>query len=215
MANANSSASEDKEPLSIGVLLFDRFELLDVCGPLEMFGVLPGSFAIQIVAAQRGVVASTQGPRIEVDMALAEAERFDILFIPGGIGTRREVEKSELLDWIRTQAGRADHVATVCTGSGLLAATGALDGHRATSNKRAFEWVRSQGPKVDWVAQARWVRDGKFITSGGVAAGIDMTLGLIAELLGENVAIQVAKGTEYDWHRDPSWDPFAAANGLV
>jgi transcriptional regulator GlxA family with amidase domain len=204
-----------RQPMTVGVLLFDRFELLDVCGPLEMLGVLPDWFDLRIVAREREPVASTQGPRLDVDLTLAEAERFDILFIPGGIGTRVEVENAELLDWIHTRAERADHVATVCTGSGLLAATGALDGHRATSNKRAFEWVRSMGPKVDWVAQARWVRDGKFITSGGVAAGIDMALGLIAELVGEGVAIEVAKGTEYDWHRDPGWDPFAAANGLV
>jgi transcriptional regulator GlxA family with amidase domain len=75
--------------------------------------------------------------------------------------------------------------------------------------------VLSQGPKIEWVPEARWVRDGKFITSGGVAAGIDMALGLIAELVDEETAVTIAKFTAYEWHRDPAWDPFAAANGLV
>jgi transcriptional regulator GlxA family with amidase domain len=209
---ANESAGS---PMRVGVLLFERFELLDVCGPLEMLGALPDRFELRTVARERAPVVSTQGPRIDVDETLEESERFDLLFIPGGIGTRELVEDAAMLEWIRNRAERADQVATVCTGSGLLAASGALDGHRATSNKRAWEWVLSQGPKVEWVPEARWVRDGKFITSGGVAAGIDMALGLISELVDEETAVTIAKFTEYEWHRDPAWDPFAAANGLV
>jgi len=204
-----------EQAMRVGVLLFERFELLDVCGPLEMLGALPNRFELRTVARERGPVPSTQGPRIDVDETLEESERFDLLFIPGGIGTRELVDDAPMLEWIRSRAESADQVATVCTGSGLLAASGALDGHRATSNKRAWEWVLSQGPKVEWVPEARWVRDAKFITSGGVAAGIDMALGLIAELVDEETAVTIAKFTEYEWHRDPAWDPFAADNGLV
>ena len=73
---------------------------------------------------------------------------------------------------------------SVCTGAGLLARAGILDGRRATSNKRSLDWVISQGPKVEWVPQARWVEDGKFATSSGVSAGIDMALAIIASICG-------------------------------
>jgi transcriptional regulator GlxA family with amidase domain len=104
-------------------------------------------------------------------------------------------------------------VSSVCTGSGLLAAAGLLDGYRATSNKRAFQWATEQGPLVDWVTTARWVEDRDRWTSSGVAAGMDMALALVAHFLGEPFARKVADGIELEWHRDPSWDPFAALNG--
>ena len=202
-------------PRSIGVVLFDQFELLDVFGPLEMFGVLHKSFEIQMLAEQSGTVASTQGPRSAVDQTFDDAGFLDLLLIPGGRGTRKEVQNERLLDWLRSRAETAEIVASVCTGSAVLAAAGLLDGRRATSNKMSFEWVMLQGPAVTWVPEARWVVDGKFHTSGGVAAGIDMALSIVGDLLGEDVAVGVAEGTEYDWHRDPNWDPFAKIAGLV
>jgi len=84
-----------------------------------------------------------------------------------------------------------------------------LDGFRATSNKREFEWATAQGSNVEWVPEARWVVDGNRWTASGVTAGIDMALALIADLHGEELAIEVADGAEYEWHRDPSSDPFA------
>ena len=104
---------------------------------------------------------------------------------------------------------------SVCTGSGVLAAAGLLDGYRATSHKRAFAWAVSQGPRVKWVPHARWVNDGNRWTSSGVAAGMDMTLAVVGHLQGEELADQIADTIEYEWHRDPQWDPFAAKNGLV
>jgi transcriptional regulator GlxA family with amidase domain len=79
----------------------------------------------------------------------------------------------------------------------------------------AFHWARAQGPQVDWIAQARWVEDRDRWTSAGVSAGMDMTLALIARLNSDELATAVADRVEYDWHRDPTWDPFAAKNGLV
>ena len=195
---------------SVGIVLFEGFELLDVFGPAEMFGVLPEQFSVQMLAADDGLVASHPGPRVAVDARLADASP-EILLVPGGIGTRREAVEPALLDHLRRLAGSAEWVLSVCTGAGLLAAAGLLDGRRATSNKRAFEWVRSVGPRVDWQPKARWVEDGKFVTSGGVAAGIDMSLAVIARLTSPETAEQVAFGTEYDWHRQADWDPFGEA----
>ena len=103
----------------------------------------------------------------------------------------------------------------MCTGSALLARAGLLDGRRATTNKAAFEWVCSQGERVDWQRRARWVEAGRFFTSSGVSAGIDMSLALIARILDDDTAQQVATWSEYEWHRDPDWDPFAEVYGLA
>jgi len=204
-----------KSVRSIGVVLFDEFELLDVFGPLEMFGMVPENFDIYMVAEGVGEVASRQGPKSIAEHCFSEQRQYDILLVPGGKGTRKEVDNQGLLDWIRDQSTAAEYVTSVCTGSALLARAGVLDGVTATTNKRAFAWATSQSDKVIWEKQARWVEDGKFFTSSGVSAGMDMSLALIAGLLGEDAAEQVAMSTEYEWHRDASWDPFAKIHGLV
>ena len=91
----------------------------------------------------------------------------------------------------------------------LLAKAGILDGRRATTNKVAFAWVASQSSRVDWQKTARWVVDGKFMTSSGVSAGTDMALGLVEKLYGRAMADSVARAAEYRWNNDPADDPFA------
>ena len=166
-------------------------------------------------AEKAGPVKSAQGPRALADYTLADCPPIDVMLVPGGIGTRREVNNAAVMEWLRRRAAEAEIVASVCTGAALLARAGLLDGRRATSNKLSFKWVTEQGPDVEWVRQARWVEDGKFATSSGVSAGIDMTLALIARLAGAEVAERIATRMEYEWHRDPSWDPFAKIHGLV
>src|SRR5207247_3534776 len=97
-------------------------------------------------------------------------------------------------------------VTSVCTGAALPARAGLLDGRRATTTKAFFQWVADQGPRVNWVKVARWVDDGKFVTSSGVSAGIDMALHVIARTHGREVSENVARAMEYDWHTDADWD---------
>jgi putative intracellular protease/amidase len=193
---------------TVGTLLYPGFELLDVFGPLEMFGALTSDYSLQMVAETAGPVASRQGPQTIADVAIADAKPHDILLVPGGRGSRREVNNAELIAWVGRHAQACEIVASVCTGSALLARAGLLDGRKATSNKLAFAWVAAQGPNVDWQPHARWVVDGKFWTSSGVSAGIDMALALIAELNGTEKAQWVAKYTEYRWVDDADDDPF-------
>jgi putative intracellular protease/amidase len=195
--------------------MFDRFELLDLFGPMEMLGLLPEEFSLETVAERPGPVVSNQKLRAYADVAFGDATGYDILFVPGGAGTRREVENPALLDWIARMSAQAEYTLSVCTGSALLARAGVLDGRRATSNKAAFDWVRSQGPQPDWVAQARWVEDGPVFTSSGVSAGMDMTLAAIKAMLDEDAARKVARWCEYTWHEDRDHDPFARHYGLV
>jgi transcriptional regulator GlxA family with amidase domain len=199
----------------VGALVFPGFELLDVFGPLEMFGLLGAEYALTLVAENPGPVRSGQGPSAFADATIGDGSNYDILFVPGGPGTRREVGNTRLLDWISRTSECSEFCLTVCTGSALLARAGVLNGRSATTNKMAFAWVMDQGPKVQWVKQARWVEDGKFLTSSGVSAGMDMALGAISVMHGVETAHKVAGWAEYAWNRDRNLDPFAKMRGLL
>lgn len=199
----------------IGALIFPGFELLDVFGPMEMFGMLEDKFELHLVAEQSGPVQSNQRLSAHADRSISDGLHYDILFVPGGAGTRREIGNTQMLEWIAATSQTAEYTLSVCTGSALLAKAGVLDGRRATTNKAAFAWVAEQGPNVDWQRQARWVEDGPFITSSGVSAGMDMALGAIALMHGDALARKVARWCEYTWHEDKTRDPFAALNGLA
>ncbi len=203
------------DKLSIGAVIFDGFELLDVFGPLEMFGLLPEHFSITMVAQEAGPVCSGQGPQSIATESFSDDTSFDLLLVPGGIGTRKEIDNDTLLSWLVKKSNEAKFTCSVCTGSALLAKGGVLDGYRATSNKGAFNWATSQSNHVTWVKEARWVEDRNVFTSSGVSAGIDMSLAVIKKILGEEKAKQVALWAEYEWHQDPEWDPFARIRGLV
>ena len=199
---------------TLGVVLFEGFELLDVFGPLEMFGLAAEHFEIRLIAENGGVVASRQGPKSVCDDSFQSAPAIDVLLVPGGIATRGEVNNPVMLDWIKERSQQAELVASVCTGSALLAKAGVLDGLRATSNKLAFAWAASQSEKVQWQQQARWVEDGKVFSSSGVSAGIDMSLAVIAKLVSQQAAEDAANFAEYTWQRDANCDPFASVAGV-
>jgi len=196
---------------TLGVLLFPEFELLDVFGPLEVFGhrSVAHHFRVTTIAREAGPVVSAQGPRALADHGFADCPALDVLLVPGGMGTRREVDDPRLVRWIATIADATRTVASVCTGAALLARANVLDDRRATTNKRAFDWVVTQGPRVEWVRKARWVEDGKFFTSSGVSAGIDMSLAMVAHMVDPVTANTLANTIEYTRHADADDDPFA------
>ena len=201
--------------ITVAMFLFDGFELLDVFGPLEMFSIMGERIEVLVTSPEAGLVRSVAGTRVEATVTLSKLPSVDVLMIPGGIGTRGVVGDKTLIQSLTEVIKRTPTVASICTGAGVLAATGALDNKQATSNKMAFEWACRMGPKTEWIPKARWVEDGKFVTSAGVSAGMDMALALIEQWFGSEQAEAVALGAEYDWHRDPGWDPFAAKAGLV
>jgi len=200
---------------TLGVMLYPDFELLDNFGPMEMFGNMQGAIEMTTVASEAGLVKSAQGTRVHADHGLDDCPKLDMVLVPGGMGTRAAVDDARLVDWLRRRSQDAEFVMTVCTGSALLAQTGLIDGRRATTNKAFFIWPETTWPKVGWVREARWVEDGKFWTSSGVSAGIDMALAVIARIAGQEAADLLATGTEYEWHRDAGWDPFARVHNLV
>jgi putative intracellular protease/amidase len=189
-------------------VLYPQFELLDLYGPLEMFGSVGPELRIVTVAERPGPVASFQGPETVARHGFADCPALDLILLPGGVGTLPQLQNPALLGFLQQRAGQAEITLSVCSGSAIMARAGLLDGRRATSNKQFFELARSQSAKVDWVTEARWVEDGPFATSSGVSAGTDMALGLIARLYGRERAQQIADLTEYEWQSDPTRDPF-------
>jgi len=200
---------------TIAALVFPGFETLDYFGPMEMLGGMGGETKIITVAPTADPVASVHGQRIVPDKTLKDGTDYDLLFIPGGDSGLDAIKDPELAAWITATSARAERVMAVCTGTVMLGITGVLDGRRATTNKRDFTATVPLAPGVEWVKQARWVRDGKFYTSSGVSAGMDMALAVMADLFGMELADRVALGCEYEWHKDPNRDPFAALAGLV
>ncbi len=176
----------EKQLKRLGVVLFPEFELLDVFGPLEMFGNLQGVVAVTMVAEEKGPVVSAQGPAVLAEHGFADCPHLDLILVPGGMGTRTEIDNPVMLDFLARRVAAAEIAMTVCTGTVLFARAGVLDGRRATTNKMMFNWVAEHGPKVEWIKEARWVEDGKFVTSSGVSAGIDMALAVIARLCGQH-----------------------------
>ncbi|ORX87524.1 class I glutamine amidotransferase-like protein [Basidiobolus meristosporus CBS 931.73] len=190
----------------IGMVLYPKFEQLDVVGPHTIF-----SFAkVFLMAEKRGLVRSRIGTQWQVDHDFQNHPEFDVLFVPGGL-VDDELANPAILEFIETQAKKAKVVLTVCTGSVLLAKTGLLDGSRATTNKMAWKKFTPQFPDVNWVKHARWVQDGKYITSSGVSAGTDMAAYFVKKYFGEQTLNNSLKVAEYIWNSNPDYDPFSGS----
>jgi len=194
--------------MNVAILLFEDFETLDVFGPVEIFGRLKDKYQISFYSMLGGLVKNSHGVSILTKNIEDIKNGIDIFLIPGGHGTRKEVNNIELIDKIRTISQMSKFVLTVCTGSALLAKTGLLNGKKATSNKRAFDWVITQGENVTWIRKARWTKDDKFYTSAGVSAGMDMTLGFLSDIHGLEFARKTAFEIEYDWVENMEEDHF-------
>ena len=192
--------------MGIHFLLFDGFETLDLFGPVEILNRLPGAEPHYLSVAG-GDVISAQQTCIRTDRL--GVPQGGILLVPGGRGTRPLVHDAGFLAALRAAGHAAGHVLSVCTGSALLAAAGLLDGRQATSNKRALDWVKSTSDHVRWLDRARWAVDGKFYTSSGVSAGMDMCLSFIRDTYGEAPARDIARAIEYVWNDNPAQDDFA------
>ena len=149
-AQENSSQMSSTEKEEIAFLLFDNYETLDVFGPAEIFGRLTDLYALKFYSLEGGIVTNRHKVTIMTEK-LADINKKPFAFpIPGGLGTRIEVNNDKLITSIKDISLSSTYVMTVCTGSALLAKTGLLNKRMATSNKRAFAWVATNGPDVQW-----------------------------------------------------------------
>ncbi|MFT4105470.1 MAG: DJ-1/PfpI family protein [Lacrimispora sp.] len=192
----------------LNILLFDQFETIDAFGPAQIMGRLPEHYKVNCFSMQGGPVTSWHGVQVNT-MPASEIDKNGILLIPGTSEMPLYLENQSFLTQLKDLAEAAPHVLTVCTGSFLLALTSLLNGRSATTNKMAIEFAAKACPDTQWIRKARWVVDGKYYTSSGVSAGMDMAMGFIHDINGPELAEQAAIESEYIWNKDKSFDPFA------
>lgn len=204
-ATKSSQAKTNPKKTPLNIVLFDGFETIDVMGPVEMLAYAD-AFDIRYYSLEAGIVHSAQGVPVVVQ-DIQTADKTGLLLVPGAAPQWLKQPKA-FFDHIKVLAESAPWVLTVCTGSVLLARTGLLDTRKATTNKNAMAMAMKTLPKVNWQKKARWTVDGKFYTSSGITAGMDMALGFIADQFGDKKAQDIAQYTEYLRNKDPSHDPF-------
>ncbi len=189
---------------TLAILIFDHVEVLDFCGPFEVFSVAsrfthPPAFAVLAVAESADPVVTRGGLSVNPHQRLADCPQPDVLLVPGGQGTRKEIRNVALIDWIRQASTKAELVLSVCTGALLLAKAGLLDGLEATTHHGAIDLLRQTAPTTEVHADRRLVDNGRVICSAGIAAGIDMSLHVVRRLLGQEIAVKTARQMEYPW----------------
>jgi transcriptional regulator GlxA family with amidase domain len=193
----------------VGILVFPDVEVLDFCGPFEVFSVTrleesrrreqPSPFDVCLVAASMAPVKATGGLRILPDHDLEDCPQLELLVVPGGWGTRTLVNDQSVVQWIRRQAARAEITASVCTGSFLLAQAGLLEGRRATTHWQSLDRMQDTYQNVTVVRDQHVVDEGSIFTSAGISAGIDLALRVVSNLHGEAVGRATARYMEYPY----------------
>ncbi len=196
----------------VGILVFPEVEVLDFCGPYEVLSVVRldesrrredvSPYEVRLVAASPDVVIATGGLRVVPDHTVDDCPPLHVLVVPGGGGTRALRDDRRLLAWIADQARHVETLASVCTGSMLLAAAGLLAGRRATTHWRSLDGMAEAHPDVTVVRDQRVVEDGDVLTSAGISAGIDMALRLVTRHHGEAIGRATARHMEYPYPDD-------------
>jgi len=193
----------------VGIILFEDVEVLDFCGPFEVFSATrmneekrreePSPFEVLLIAENPNPITTTGGMKVLPHYTFGSCPRVDILVCPGGWGTRKELKNPIMLEWLLARATGVETLAAVCTGSMLLGFAGLLDGLHATTHWRSLDWMRESFPSVTVEYGKHFVQDGRVFTSAGISAGIDMSLKVVATYFGESIARATARHMEYPY----------------
>jgi len=191
----------------VGILVFENIEVLDFCGPFEVFSVTrlneekrredASPFNVFLAAETKAPVVTTGGMKVLPAYDLDDCPALDILVVPGGWGARKEMHNERLLEWIAERAATVETLTSVCTGALLLGKAGLLEGKRATTHWRSLGWMQELFPETTVEKRLQFVEDGNLFTSAGISAGIDMSLKVVSRYFGEAVARATAKHMEY------------------
>jgi transcriptional regulator GlxA family with amidase domain len=191
----------------VGILIFPDVEVLDFTGPFEVFSVTrlneerrreePSPFKVELIAEVLEAIAASGGLHVLPDYDFDNCPSLDVLVVPGGWGTRKEINNYRLINWIAARGKEVEILTSVCTGSMLLGRAGLLEGLRATTHWRSLDWMRESFPDVTVESNLHVVEDGRVFTSAGIAAGIDMSLRVVARYYGEAVGRATARHMEY------------------
>ncbi len=191
--------------VTTGILIFDDAEELDWVGPWEVLAAtaqLRDGDRVVSIAEEDRPIRCAKGLRALPDHTFANAPPLDVVLVPGGQGTRREVSNAKLIEWLRTVGADCRFVTSVCTGALLLHEAGFARGRRVTTHWSFVETLRQRGD-VEVLADQRYVQDGNLVTAAGVSAGIDMALWLVGQLHDVPLARQVQHYIEY--HPQPPY----------
>ena len=193
----------------VGIVLFEDVEVLDFCGPFEVFSATrmneekrreePSPFEVLLIAENPSPITTTGGMKVLPHYTFDSCPRIDVLVCPGGWGTRKELKNPIMLEWLRARSTGVETLAAVCTGSMLLGFAGLLDGLHATTHWRSLDWMRESFPTVTVEYGKHFVQDGRVLTSAGISAGIDMSLKVVANYFGEEIARATALHMEYPY----------------
>ncbi|MCJ8007197.1 DJ-1/PfpI family protein [Lederbergia wuyishanensis] len=192
-----------RQPRNVAILIFDNVEVLDFTGPFEVF--ITGSnrgtdFNVYTVAEHDRPIIALGNLSINPAYTIYDCPKPDILIIPGGWGSRKEMHNEIITKWIREVSNDVELLLSVCTGALILAKANLLDGLQLTTNRLAINELKEIAPETAEILEnARYIDNGKIILSAGVSAGIDMSLYVVSKLLGEERAKNTAKLMEYDW----------------
>ena len=194
---------------TVAILIFEDIEVLDFCGPFEVFAVAgeqsesditPRCFKVITVSPDGKAIRARNGLKVTPDYSMADCPAADILMVPGGAGTRPLVKNPEVVDWVVQTATKTEISASVCTGALVLAKGGLLDGKAATTHHEAFPLLKKLAPTADIQTEVRFTAAGNTYTCGGIAAGIDLSLHLVEKLAGQEVRYKTQVEMEYgDW----------------
>ncbi|WP_375185714.1 DJ-1/PfpI family protein [Pseudoalteromonas sp.] len=188
--------------MNIGIYIYDDAEVLDFSGPFEVFSTAKrpanNDWQVSLIAESDSPVLARGGYSVNPHYSFADCPSLDLLVVVGGDHTR-ELEKAEVITWLKHTATNTKRVASVCTGAFLLAKTGLLNGKNVTTHWQDQPELAARFSKLNVIADTRWVTDGKFTSSGGISAGIDMSLALVAEIISYEHALLTAKQMEYKW----------------
>jgi len=193
--------------LNIGIYIYENAEVLDFSGPFEVFSTATrltnseSSFNVFLVAEENRPVNARGGYSLNPHYDFSAHPEIDILIVVGGIHTE-ELTKANVVSWVAATSEKARVVASVCTGAFILAQAGLLENLEVTTHWENIEELRESYPNINVVDSCRWVDEGKFVSSGGISAGIDMSLHLVSRLAGLELAEKTARQMEFEWRKN-------------
>ena len=193
--------------MNVAIYIYDDAEVLDFSGPFEVFSTASrlsepkDLFRVFLVAEQNAPVAARAGYSVNPHYGFGEHPAIDVLIVVGGVHTA-QLGKPAVVDWIAATARDARLLASVCTGAFLLAEAGLLDGLEVTTHWEDIDDLEASYPDLGVIRSRRWVDTGAIVTSGGISAGIDMSLHLVERLGGRELAERTARQMEYAWHEN-------------
>jgi transcriptional regulator GlxA family with amidase domain len=204
--------STARPTLHVAILAFDEVEVLDLAGPYEVFTTAsrmalrdqpdaPPPFKVSCVARTRATVRARAGMAIVPTHGFADVPPVDVLVVPGGV-VDAVMASPPTLDWIASVHHNTRLTASVCTGAFLLAASGVLTSGPVTTHWEDLADLARQFPALEVRDGVRWVDQGRIVTSGGISAGIDMSLHLVARLRDEALAQRTARQMAFQWTRN-------------